>query len=87
LALSFAADVVALLLELDEELDELEDELELELLELAAATLIEKAGSEAVAWPSLTVITMLLYVPTALLVGVPQILPVAVLNVIQLGLF
>ena len=78
LVASCAADVAALLeLEL----------LELELPEFFAATLIENAGSDAVVLPSLTVMMMLLYVPTAALGGVPQIFPVAVLKVIQLGLF
>jgi hypothetical protein len=44
-----------------------------------------KAGSEDVSLPSLALMMMLLYV--AALVGVPDSLPVVVLNVAQLGLF
>jgi hypothetical protein len=77
------AAIVAPLLELD---DELELELlELELLELAAATLMENAGSDVDNLPSLTVITMLLYVPPAA-GAVPHKFPLIVLNVSQLGL-
>ena len=52
-----------------------------------ALTTIENAGSCAVAWPSLALMTMLLNVPTLLDVGVPWSRPVVVLNVAQLGLF
>ena len=48
-------------------------------------TLMLNAGSEADAWPSLTVITMLENVPA--LVGVPLRVPVEVLKVAQLGRF
>jgi hypothetical protein len=50
-------------------------------------TRIENAGSDAVARPSLTVMTMLLEVPTFALVGVPLKRPVEVLKVAQLGRF
>jgi hypothetical protein len=42
-----------------------------ELPDVAALTAIEKAGSDALALPSLTVILMFEYVPTLLLVGLP----------------
>src|SRR5262245_25862253 len=51
----------------------------------AAATVMPDAGSDAVAVPSLTLMTMLLYVPAV--VGVPDSLPVVVLNVAHVGLF
>jgi len=44
-------------------------------------------GSEAVAFPSLTVMTMLVYVPTFAVAGVPVKAPEVVLNAAQLGLF
>src|SRR5262245_33406420 len=50
-------------------------------------TMIENAGSCAVAWPSLTPMTMLLFVPTSLAVGMPCNCPVVVLNVAHAGLF
>jgi hypothetical protein len=46
---------------------------------------IENAGNEAVAWPSVTLITMLLKLPTFDDDGVPDSRPVLVLNVAQLG--
>jgi hypothetical protein len=52
---------------------------------VAARTVIVNAGSEALAEPSLTLITMLVKVPT--LLGVPESRPVVVLNTAQLGLF
>src|SRR5690242_20450561 len=51
----------------------------------AAPTVIEKAGNEAEALPSLTVITMFANVACAF--GVPVSAPVAVLNCAQAGLF
>jgi hypothetical protein len=50
-----------------------------------AVTVIENAGSDAVLRPSLTEITMLLYVRTLLTDGVPRRRPVVVLNVAQDG--
>ena len=50
-------------------------------------TAIANAGSCAVAVPSLTLITMLLNVPTLLAVGVPCSRPVVVLNVAHDGRF
>jgi hypothetical protein len=52
-----------------------------------ALTTIENAGSCVVACPSLTLITMLLNVPTLLEVGVPCSRPVVVLNVAHDGAF
>jgi hypothetical protein len=52
-----------------------------------AVTTIENAGSCAAATPSLTLITMLLYVPTCVDVGVPCNRPVDVLNVAHGGAF
>ena len=52
-----------------------------------AVTEIANAGSEVVAFPSLTLMTMFEYVPTCVVVGVPDTLPVEALNVAQLGLF
>jgi len=52
----------------------------------AAFTTIEKAGSDADALPSLTPITMPLFVPTSLAAGVPCNRPVVVLNVAHAGL-
>ncbi len=43
------------------------------------------AGSEALAEPSLTLITMFEYVPTAPVPGVPDSRPVLVLNVAHVG--
>ena len=51
----------------------------------ALLTTIENAGSCAVAFPSLTQITMLLNVPTLLAVGVPCFRAVVVLNVAHEG--
>ena len=53
----------------------------------AALTRMLNAGSDALSRPSLTLITMLLNVPTCALVGVPLRRPVEVLNVAQLGRF
>jgi hypothetical protein len=50
-------------------------------------TAIANAGSCAVACPSLTLITMLLYVPTLLAAGVPCNRPVVALNVAHDGAF
>ena len=52
-----------------------------------ACTSIEKLASDALAVPSLTLMTMLLYVATAALPGVPLIVPVTVLNDAQFGRF
>jgi hypothetical protein len=52
----------------------------------AALTPIEKLASEADALPSLTLIAMLPYVPTCAEVGVPESLPVLVLNEAHEGL-
>jgi hypothetical protein len=51
----------------------------------AAATVMLKEGSDAVAVPSLTRIVMLLYTPTWLALGVPLKRPVVLLNVVQDG--
>jgi hypothetical protein len=53
---------------------------------LSAATVIAKAGSDALAVPSLTLITIPGSVPTSAAGGVPLSSPVAVLNVAQEGL-
>ena len=53
----------------------------------AALTVIANASSDADALPSLTLITIPLYVPTSLADGVPLSCPVAMLNVAQAGLF
>ena len=50
-------------------------------------TTIENAGSEAVRLPSLTLMPMFEYVPVCALLGVPDSLPVVVLNVAHAGLF
>ena len=50
-------------------------------------TAIEKAGNDELAVPSLTLITMFEYVAMSAAVGVPESLPVEVLNVAQAGLF
>ena len=50
-------------------------------------TVIENAGNCAVTLPSLTLIAMLLVVPTLLAVGVPCSRPVVVLNVAHDGRF
>ena len=50
-------------------------------------TVIENAGNCAVSLPSLTLIAMLLVVPTLLTVGVPCNRPVVVLNVAHDGRF
>ncbi len=52
-----------------------------------AVTEIANAGSDVVAFPSLTRMTMFEYVPTCVVVGVPDTLPVEALNVAQFGLF
>jgi hypothetical protein len=52
-----------------------------------AATEIEKAGRAALSEPSETVMTMPLKVRTSVAAGVPDSLPVAVLNEAQLGRF
>jgi hypothetical protein len=52
---------------------------------LAAFTVIEKAGSEALLVPSLTEITMLEVVPTLAACGVPESCPVLVLKLAQAG--
>jgi hypothetical protein len=51
-----------------------------------AETVIENAGSDALAVPSLTEIVMFENVPTSVLAGVPVRAPVVVLNAAQLGL-
>src|SRR3970040_1517641 len=48
-------------------------------------TAIANAASWALAWPSLTLIAMLLNVPTSALVGVPCRRPVLDVNVAQVG--
>jgi hypothetical protein len=53
----------------------------------AATTLIEKAGSELVCVPSVTLMTTFEYVATWLLEGVPDSVPVEVLNDVQEGWF
>ena len=50
-------------------------------------TTIANAGREAVRLPSLTLMLMFEYVPVCALLGVPDSLPVVVLNVAQAGLF
>ena len=52
-----------------------------------AVTVMENIGSETVSFVSVTEITMLAYTPAAPAVGVPESLPVAVLNVAHVGLF
>ena len=54
---------------------------------LVLVTVRLKAGRAVVTVPSLTLITMLLVVPTLALVGVPLKRPVVVLKVAQLGRF
>ena len=51
----------------------------------AAFTVIENAGNDAESDPSLTVMTMLLKVRTCVVPGVPESLPVEVLNEAQEG--
>jgi hypothetical protein len=53
---------------------------------VGAVTAIENAGSEAVAVPSLTAITMLLKTPVVPAGGVPLNRPIDVSKVAQLGL-
>ena len=53
----------------------------------ADATLIANAGSELVCTPSLTLMTMFEYVPTWLLEGVPESIPVEVLKLAHDGMF
>src|SRR5262249_22211866 len=50
-------------------------------------TVIVKAGSDALAVPSFTVITMPEKLPTLVAAGAPPSFPVVVLNVAQLGMF
>src|SRR5215472_9956926 len=54
--------------------------------EAAEATAIAKAGSEALATPSLTLITIPLSVPTSAAVGVPLSCPLAILKLAHEGL-
>jgi hypothetical protein len=54
---------------------------------VAVRTVIENAGSATLVPPSLTLMTMLEAVPRFALLGVPESLPVEVLNTSQLGLF
>ena len=49
-------------------------------------TTIANAGSDTVETPSLTLMTMLEYVPVCVLLGVPDSLPVVVLKAPQPGL-
>ena len=55
-------------------------------VDVAAVTVMVNAGSEAVALPSVTEITMPGYVPTCNAAGVPESWPLVVLNVAQAGL-
>ena len=79
---------------MEDELDELDTELELDevvtelelLLELDALTTMLNDGSAADALPSLTEMTILLYVPAADTVGVPFRFPVDVLKKAHAGL-
>ena len=48
-------------------------------------TVIEKAGSATLVVPSLTVMTMFAYVPTFAAVGVPDNVPLPVLNLAHVG--
>ena len=52
----------------------------------SAATVMENPGSEALALPSLTEMTILAYTPTLALCGVPDRCPVPVSKTAQLGL-
>src|SRR5687768_1496194 len=52
-----------------------------------SATVIANAGSVAPALPSLTLMTMLEYVPTLAAAGVPESWPVAVLKLAHAGRF
>ena len=52
-----------------------------------ATTLTENGARAVLAWPSLTLIVMLPYVPIDAVVGVPEIRPVALLNVAHDGTF
>jgi hypothetical protein len=52
-----------------------------------ALTVMEKAGNDLLALPSLTLMMMLEYVPTCCDVGVPDSLPVVLLNKAHAGLF
>jgi hypothetical protein len=54
---------------------------------LVVDTTIANVGSETVVVPSLTLIRMLENVPVCVLLGVPDSLPVVVLNAAQAGLF
>jgi hypothetical protein len=51
----------------------------------AEVTVMENAGSEALAVPSATLITMPVYVPALAADGVPESWPVLVLNVAHAG--
>jgi hypothetical protein len=53
----------------------------------AAFTVIENAGKDVVALPSLALMTMFAYEPTFVAAAVPDNRPVLALNVAQLGLF
>src|SRR5215468_6928452 len=61
--------------------------LKLALPVVAGVTVMLKGGSEAEATPSLTLSTMLEYVPVCALAGVPESWPVAMLKLAQVGLF
>jgi hypothetical protein len=54
---------------------------------VAGVTVILKGESELEATPSLTLRTMLEYVPVCVLAGVPESWPVAMLKLAQVGLF
>jgi hypothetical protein len=53
----------------------------------AEFTVIENAGSDVVALPSLALMTMFAYEPTFVAAGVPDNRPVLALKVAQVGLF
>ena len=61
--------------------------LKLALPVVAAVTVMLKGGSELEATPSLTLSTMLEYVPVCVLAGVPESWPVAMLKLAQAGMF
>ena len=54
---------------------------------LCATTVIANAGKDETRRPSETRITMLLYVPACVLAGVPESVPLPVLNEAHAGLF
>jgi hypothetical protein len=54
---------------------------------VAGVTVMLKGGSELEATPSLTLSTMLEYVPVCVLAGVPESWPVAMLKLAQAGMF